>query len=214
MQDYCRTNNTDGKIARVLAEKRWPKKVLAELVTGVDDRPLVVLEEDTYLFRSYAEHQLTAADIEDLRQKRSASGAKGGRASALARANASETGKQSASKKEAESKSKEKSESLTDMTKDNESSHLPRSEPNRLDESARVSAKAMGIKDPAKVAEMLVRATKQPMTLAGAVDLAQAIMSKAKGRVTRVDAYIATVCRDTPGEVESAYFDLDIAGVA
>jgi len=65
-----------------------------------------------------------------------------------------------------------------------------------------------------RVAEMLVRAVKQPMTLAGAVELARAFLSKAKGEVGDVDAYLATVCRKTPSEVEAAYFDLDIAGVA
>lgn len=210
MQDYCRQNNTDGKIDRRIAEKRWAKRVLVELVAGVDDRPLIVLDEDSYLFRSYGEHQMTAADIEDLRTKRSLAGSKGGKAQASARANAEQTG----SKKQAESKSESKEELLTDVTNDLESSHLPSSDPRGRDEKTRIAAEQLGITDPARVAEMFVRATKQPLSARGSVELATAILSKAKSEVRNVDAYLASVCRKTPLEVAGAYFDLDIGAVA
>jgi len=103
---------------------------------------------------------------------------------------------------------------LTDVTTDIESSHLPDSAPQRLDESALVASRFMGIVDLRAVAENFVRATHEPLTLGGAVELARAILSKAKGDVRDVDAYLASVCRKTPGEVQQAYFDLDIEGVA
>ena len=104
MQDYSRSLLTDGRIDRRVAERRWPKKVLAELLAGIDDRPLLVLDGDVYVLRSYAEHQMTAADVEDLRSKRATAGRKGGIARASARANAEALAKQSPTREEEEKK--------------------------------------------------------------------------------------------------------------
>lgn len=85
MQDYCRQNRTDGRIDLRAAERRWPKKILDELVTGIDDRPLVVVDDSGYVIRSYAEHQMTEKDFEDLHEKRARAGRIGGRRSGIKR---------------------------------------------------------------------------------------------------------------------------------
>lgn len=87
MNGYSRRHDLDGSIPAQLARKKWKPRVLAELVASHPERPLVLLDGDNYLIRDYTEHQFTTADLEDLKAKRSAAGAKGGmaRAAALAK---------------------------------------------------------------------------------------------------------------------------------
>lgn len=80
MNDYSRIHGLDGVIPAQIAVKRWRVKVLAELVAGIDDRPLVTLTDAGYFLRSYAEHQFTTTDAADLTKKRAAAGAIGGKA--------------------------------------------------------------------------------------------------------------------------------------
>lgn len=89
MNDYARVHRLDGSIPAVVARKRWPAKVLDELVRGIDDRPLVVFTDGRYFLRSYSEHQFTTADEEELRRKRAEAGSKGGKAKATAQQAAS-----------------------------------------------------------------------------------------------------------------------------
>lgn len=89
MNDYSRVHRLDGNIPAVVARKRWPSKLLDELVRGIDDRPLIIFADGRYVIRSYAEHQFTTADEEELRTKRAEAGSKGGKAKALAQQNAS-----------------------------------------------------------------------------------------------------------------------------
>lgn len=96
MQDYSRSLLTDGRVDCRVADRRWKRRFLDEILAGIDDRPLMILDGDTYVIRSYADHQMTAADVEDLRQKRSDAGRKGG----IARASATALAKQSSSREE------------------------------------------------------------------------------------------------------------------
>jgi hypothetical protein len=103
-----------------------------------------------------------------------------------------------------------------DVTYDTESSHQSDareidSDSNELD---RQRAQKAGITDLTGVRAQLATATGQQMTPRGAITLAEAILLKSAKGVRDVDAYIATVCRNSPHEVQKAYFDLDIEGVA
>lgn len=91
MNGYCRRQRLDGKIPAAIATKRWGRKVLGELLASHDERPLVLLEDDTYILRSYADHQFTTADEDALRSARAIAGAKGGKAKANALAIAKQT---------------------------------------------------------------------------------------------------------------------------
>lgn len=86
MNGYSRRHDLDGRIPAPLARKKWRPRVLAELVASHPERPLVLLADDVYVIRDYAEHQFTTADLEDLKQKRSKAGALGGAAKAAAQA--------------------------------------------------------------------------------------------------------------------------------
>lgn len=84
MNAYSRRLGLDGRIPAATARAIWPKKPLADLVASHPERPLVLLDGETYVIRDYADHQQTTGDIEDLRQKRALAGAKGGKAKAEA----------------------------------------------------------------------------------------------------------------------------------
>lgn len=98
---------------------------------------------------------------------------------------------------------------MTDMTKEPESSHLSNARDADFD-SESAAARAEGIHDLRAVAEVLSKATGQPVSARGARFLAAAIVSKSKREVRKVDAYVATTCRTSAAEVQQAYFDLDI----
>lgn len=104
----------------------------------------------------------------------------------------------------------------TDMTYDYESGHL-RDGPEIDFDSNQIGgqrAKNVGITDIASVRLALTAAAEQPVSVHGAVLLTEAILSKARHEVRDVDAYVATVCRNSAPEVQQAYFDLDIEAVA
>jgi hypothetical protein len=83
MNGYSRMQDLDGSIPSVMALRLWSSEVLAELVASHPERPLVMLDGDTYVIRDYDKHQQTTADREALSQVRSMAG-KRGRAKQLA----------------------------------------------------------------------------------------------------------------------------------
>jgi hypothetical protein len=102
MNGYSRRQGLDGVIPAATARRRWKPKALAELVASHPERPVVLLDGENYVIRDYAEHQLTTADIEETRLKRAAAGARGGKQSANAKANAKQVLEQTPSKTQAE----------------------------------------------------------------------------------------------------------------
>lgn len=88
MNGYSRMQLLDGRIPRTYADRKWRKRALGELCANHPERPSLTVDGDDYVIWNYAEHQSTAADIEDLRAKRAAAGSKGGRSKALASATA------------------------------------------------------------------------------------------------------------------------------
>lgn len=82
MNGYSRRQRLDGRIPAVVARKRWRAKDLAELLASHAERPLVLLEDEVYVLRDYAEHQFTTADEKKLHDDKARAGAAGGRAKA------------------------------------------------------------------------------------------------------------------------------------
>lgn len=203
MNAYSRRLGLDGRIPAVTAHAMWAKRPLADLVASHAERPLVVLESDTYVIRDYADHQMTTSDIEDLREKRAAAGAKGGRAKAdrnQTGGNAVASARASVKPIEAESESESRSEiDLTDTT--------------HLSKSLTLGAKRVRVHDFKGVFDVLV-ATCGPLRTSEAVELVEVITARAKGPVKDVDAYVAAACRNTPDEVRYHYERLDMGQVA
>jgi hypothetical protein len=102
---YSRRLGLDGRIPVNVAKAMWRPRALAELESNHPERPTLTVEGDVYVIRDYAEHQLTTQAIEELREKRSESGRKGGKAKASAVASAKANAKQTGSKPLPESES-------------------------------------------------------------------------------------------------------------
>ena len=104
---------------------------------------------------------------------------------------------------------------LTDITPDPLSSPVGDGPGSGLDagEVVQQKAKRAGIKSLAKVRAQLADVVGD-ITPSGAVELVDAITKKAKGEIKSVDAYVATVCRNSPQEVLWDYEHLDIGAVA
>jgi hypothetical protein len=90
MNGYSRRQKLDGRIPAVVARKRWRVRELTELVNSDPERPLVLIDGDTYVIRDYAEHQFTTADEAELHERKARAGAAGGRAKARAVAGANQ----------------------------------------------------------------------------------------------------------------------------
>ena len=225
MNGYSRRQDLDGIIPAAAAEATWPKKVLLELVASHPERPLVTFSDDCYILRDYAEHQETRASIAARKERNQANGAKGGRprnANPVANRTETQSVTESVTGSEPDmnpTKSRVRDQSQSseiDETHYYESSHLQNaqvsdSDPNELDQQR---AQRAGVNDIAATRLILERTVGSPVSYRGAVELAEAITSKSARHVRDVDAYVATTCRKSPLEVQKAYFDLDIEGVA
>lgn len=224
MMDHSRVHGLDGVILQPVAEKRWPKKALAELVRGVDERPLVSLSDGAYRIRSYDEHQFTTADAQALSKKRADAGREGGKAKAAARqapsnglASATPGGWQNLAESELDLTELD----LTDIA------NLPASSPDSTvraegldhqvvnvirerNEAAITRAAELGIKDPTAVWDRLERTLAGRITLPDAVRLAAVILDRSPTFVSKPDAYIATACRQSADEVRTWAEQIDV----
>lgn len=99
---WCSRNLTDGKVANAVWTKRASSKVRRELLAA----GLVHEADDGVQMHDYTEHQRTAAEVAELKEKRREAGSRGGRAKARqvasAKASASRGAKQTPSKSVAE----------------------------------------------------------------------------------------------------------------
>jgi len=83
---WCSRHLTDGKINEAVWVKRGTAKARRELIAaGVVER----IDEQTVSLHDYLEHQRSAAEVAELKEKRRLAGAKGGQARAQAHAQAS-----------------------------------------------------------------------------------------------------------------------------
>lgn len=95
---YCSRNLTDGRVPKPYGNKILSRKSREELLSA-----LYMIERDSeYEMLDYLEHQMSAADVADLREKRARAGSKGGKSKASgvasAIASAVANAKQTASK--------------------------------------------------------------------------------------------------------------------
>lgn len=77
MNGYSRMQDLDGVIPAAMAHRMWDVHALSELVGSHPERPLVVYENDVYVIRDYAEHQMTTTSRDELSRKRSEAGTRG-----------------------------------------------------------------------------------------------------------------------------------------
>lgn len=106
---WCSRNETDGWVTPNVWAKRTSAAIRRELLVS-----LVEDHGDRLYMHDYLEHQRSAQEIADLRDKRSKAGAKGGKSAASARANAQASatanGKQTDSKIQAETETESPTE--------------------------------------------------------------------------------------------------------
>ncbi len=230
MNGYSRRHDLDGRITVPLANRKWKKAALAELVGSHAERPLVVLEGDEYVLRDYAEHQQTKAEREALAAKNAANGARGGRPPAANKPTRKPTGLPTRNPVGSESggfgnpvESRVQSLELTDIANPDLSapelnvgadSNDQDAVITRLKQAAFVEAERLGIPDLVNTRSLLESTVGGTMTLGGAAYFAGIILSKAKSTVRDPAKYLAVVCRDSAAEVRKDYEDLHIEAVA
>jgi hypothetical protein len=216
MNGYSRTQDLDGRVPVPVAKAKWKAKALTELQNNHPERPTLTVVDGEFVIHNYAEHQQTKADREEAAVRSRTNGSKGGRP----KKNPEET-QQVSEPKPNENHSQSQSQSseinLTDISEITESSQVSDGSLSAFDglnDVVRQRSVRAGVGDLSAVRRRLQDTTDAPVSWRGAVELVEAILSKAKRSVRDTDAYIATVCRNTPAEVQQAYFDLDIGGVA
>jgi len=79
MNGYSRMQNLDGFIPAATVKKMWKPKPIRELLMSHPTRPLVFVDESTYVIRDYAEHQETSESIAKRQETNRSNGALGGR---------------------------------------------------------------------------------------------------------------------------------------
>lgn len=200
MNDYSRIHRLDGLIPAQIATKRWRAKALAELVEGIDERPLVVLTEGGYFLRSYAEHQFTTSDEADLKEKRSRAGSMGGKAKqAASKVVASATQKEWQNVAESESEL-EIDKTTTDITPvDLLSTEIP------ARDELTTALESLGIKNPSRLNTAYGPVLGELLPLPYMIDLTAALLELSTNHVRHVEAYIEKACRDTPDTIRDVW---------
>ena len=100
---WCSRNRTDGRVPAAVWGKRAPKRIQRELLNAPSGyHPCVEPDEAGVRMHDYLEHQRSAAQIDELKQKRAEAGKRGGKAKARATASARANAKQPRSKDVAE----------------------------------------------------------------------------------------------------------------
>lgn len=173
MNGYCRRQRTDGRILAVVARKKWKPRALAELIATDATKPLVVLEGDTYVLLSYADHQFTTTDEEELHVKRSQAGRSGGEAKAKALALARQTPQQNVAR----------SESGLEI-------HLQTLNQSSTERNAGV--------DMTKIIAAVQRFCGRDCTLVEAYRIVGTVMDRSKAEVKHPTAYVMKAVQDEP----------------
>jgi hypothetical protein len=187
---------------------------------------MLILDGENYLIRNYDEHQITKAEMNEIRQKRAESGAAGGRAKASKRvangyqnaskpvASAVANGQQTGSKPVADFRVKTSDLRTTDINYVVKSSHLLNGDQPGPDSDGVISldfkaeafkrAARFGVKNLPAVREWFEDILERQLDLDETLDIAWEILSKAAGEVFNVDGYLRRVTLDDPLAVKSA----------
>lgn len=203
---YSRRLGLDGRVPVAAARATWKSKALAELIANHPERPTLSLEDDVYVIHNYADHQLTNADIEDLRKKRAEAGQKGGKAAALARANAEQTSSAGVPESESESESGLSPTQDTHIRLVTETGLTDDRTP--VDNSAHWAE--FGITDIGQIRRAIVTAIGHAVTEPEAGRIVGWIMAKAEQSGTKPDsmqAYLLGAIRKSWSEVQQYYHE-------
>jgi hypothetical protein len=211
MNGYSRRHRLDGRIPADVVKKRWRSKAVSELLGSHPERPLLLLENDGYVIRDYAEHQFTTADEKKLHDDKARAGAKGGRAKAAAIAGAKQLPKQDV----AGSGLEIEIDKTIDETHDPEIPTDPAArdgiDPKLaaiIDEEEFVAAEAtrLGIRNIAMVRGML-EAVVGPIRLHDSyiLDAVRRIIELASEPVQNADGYVKAACINSPDEIRAQW---------
>lgn len=209
MNDYSRIHGLDGLIPEPIARKRWSGDVLAELLEGIDDRPLVVMSDGGFLLRSYAEHQMTTAQVTALRLARAEAGRKGGQAKAHGKQTASEAvANASDSGKQILAQSQSQSQDYYSPSRDQSSSNRARvsTDPVIPPVTARMAARK-GLRDLGAVIITIREHTGLSVDAPGAYNVATAICERAPTYPADATGYVATSLRNSAEQWRKYIFD-------
>lgn len=216
MNGYSRMLDLDGRISVKAAHANWKRRALTELLENHPERPSLSVDGDDYVIHNYEQHQETRA----ARAARVATNTANGRLGGRPKKNREETqsvtdsgSETEPNQKESQSQSQRSEIDVTHLSGSGTESYARDPKPDRLMRT-QLRASELGVKDLPATRTMLAQAVGEPVSLAGAVELVVAVLSLAKSPVKDVDAYVATACRNSPAEVQRAYFDLDVEGVA
>jgi hypothetical protein len=102
---------------------------------------------------------------------------------------------------------------MTDMTYETQVSHVGEVVADSTDSGVLSLARFAGIRNLEQVYAAMSECC-GTLTARGAVELTKAICARSKYPVENVDAYVLTVCRDTPDEVRWDYERLDLGAIA
>lgn len=211
MNGYSRRLKLDGRIPEAVARKRWKSKTLAELVASHPDRPLVFLDVDSYVIRSYSEHQFTTADAEELRAKRAAAGAKGGKQKASnLLANAEPFAKQN----QAESRVKSQELRTIDISNVNKSIHVVDARAKRIDSDLAQTALEIGVVDITQVQYWFSGPLGFELSPAQAVELSRFVLLRAVGEVRNPMGYLRRTAEGDAVALRALAVEIDLRGVA
>lgn len=220
MVGYSRTQDLDGRIPVKLAKSKWKSKPIGELLANHSERPTLTLDGDDYVIRDYAQHQQTRADREASAEVSRENGKLGGRPKTRKEPGNNPGGFESGTKSEpGEKQSQSQSQSLElddDMTNEIQPGHLGEVVASGTQYSDVLVEKAekRGILNLPATHQLLQKAVGEVfLSPAGAIRLAAAVADKAKEPVQKVDAYVASACRNSPDEVWGLYDQLDLGGV-
>ena len=144
---FCSRNLNDGLITKAQSSKLFTPRTLSELIAA----GWVATTTTGYEMLDYLDHQMSAAQVADLREKRAAAGRLGGKAKASHAASASAVDKQTPSKSVADIDV----DTDVDKNKDQEPSRAPRGrrlpddwQPSReLIEEARIAFPTVDLRD-------------------------------------------------------------------
>lgn len=208
---YSRQHELDGVIPVKTARARWRPKALAELVDTHKDRPMLALEGENYVLRDYSDHQITRAEMDQIREKRAEAGAAGGRAKASKRL---ASAKQTDGKPIADFRVKTLDIRTPDINQEVRSGHLLKAGPQGRDFDPVVSldlvreahkrAARFGVTNLPAVRDWFEQILERQIDLDETLDVAWAILSKASGEVHNVDGYLRRVTLDDPIAVKAA----------
>lgn len=209
MNAYSRRVETDGVIPKTVAEKRWGKKALTELVDTDADKPLISVTGSDYVIRDYAEHQETKASREARAEKNRANGARGGRPRNPELTQSVSSGLENGNPNITQNNPESESESESELTRLNNVSYLLNREGEFEDDDNLKMVRestftGMGITNSKALHALIVKSTDREVSEVEAFGIILDLLSKATGDVKNPQAYVATAIKNSWAELQQS----------